>query len=67
MLCNLHPIVIISSTDIQEQLKSGSSESSALVAEVSQLKEELRRVSTKLEQSTDQVWGEGVCGMAHPT
>ncbi len=42
-------------TDIQEQMKSGASESSALIAEVSQLKEELRKVSTKLEQSTEQV------------
>lgn len=48
-------ISVISLTDIQEQLKSGTSESSALVAEVSQLKEDLRKVSTKLEQSTEQV------------
>lgn len=48
-------------TDIQEQMKSGASESSALIAEVSQLKEELRKVSTKLEQSTEQVLSSPQC------
>lgn len=53
----IHFLYYYFSADIQEQLKSGTSESSALVAEVSQLKEELRKVSTKLEHSTEQVLG----------